>query len=86
MGGRGHRLKELAMLVTVTVTPALAAWISSRHDPGQPPLRIRPLGAGLSLIERADGSPLSASEAAHVRGVLAAHAAEEIVTPPAKKS
>lgn len=74
------------MIVSITISPALQAWIRSRHDPGQPPLRIRYLGAGLSRIEREGGAELSETEAAHVRGLLAAHAVEPISTYPQKVS
>ena len=70
---------------TLTLTPALAAWIASRCDPGTPALLVRQDGADVE-VTRADGAELSASESAHVRGTVAAHRAEPLGWPSKKKN
>lgn len=66
------------------VTPALLAWLASRNDPGTPTLRAVETPGGVE-VTRHDGSPLSASEEAHVRGTLAAHRAGGGLRMPSKK-
>lgn len=67
------------------VTPALLAWLASRNDPGTPTLLARHLDDGRVEVTRHDGSPLSASEEAHVRGTIAAHRAGGGLRMPSKK-
>lgn len=57
----------------------LLAMLREQHDAGAAPLRVLPdVPRGTLTITRADGSELSVSERAHVRAILAAHAAEPI--------
>lgn len=67
------------------VTDATIALLRSRNDDDTPPLRVEFLDASLDparasdiRVTRHDGSELSETEAAHVRGVIAAHAVERI--------
>ena len=66
------------------VTPALLAWLASRSDPGTPALRAVETPGGVE-VTRHDGSSLSASEDAHVRGTRAAHRAGGGLRMPSKK-
>jgi hypothetical protein len=62
----------------IPLTPALIQSLASRHDPGQPPLVVE---TDALTVTRADGSPLSEAENRHIRGTLAAHAAEPLTRP-----
>lgn len=71
-------------LQNLSLTPALADWLASRCDPGSAPLVVRQAGTSVE-VTRADGSELSETEAAHVRGTVAAHRVE-LLRPMSKKS
>lgn len=64
----------------IVPTMALIEWLSSCNDDGSPPLVAVALD-GAVYVNRYDGSEPTASEAAHIRGVLAAHAVSPLSTP-----
>lgn len=68
---------------SIAPTPALTAWLQRQHDDGQPALTVAAVGDGLEVL-RADGAELSETEAAHVRGIIAAHRVQPLFPPPSK--
>ena len=62
------------------ITRALMAMLRRQNDDGALPLRITSDGASLCIF-RQGGHNLTDTELAHVRGVLAAHAAEPFTDP-----
>lgn len=70
----------MTVTVRLPVSARLVAMLRKQHDDRTPPLAVytlREFGGYASLrIQRGSGAELSKSEAAHVRGVLAAHAVE----------
>lgn len=73
MGGGAVRLPG------VTLTPALAAWLSTRGDGA--PLSVRQDGPDVVVL-RADGAEPLSHEAIRCQGIVAAHAAEPFTRPP----
>lgn len=69
------------IIPSLTLTPALLAWLRSRHDDDAKPLRVRQRGPDVDVL-RADGAELSELEQRHVRATLAAHAVEPLTRPP----
>lgn len=73
MGGGAVRLPG------VTLTPALAAWLSTRGDGA--PLSVSQDGPDVVVL-RADGAEPLPHEAIRCQGIAAAHAVEPFTRPP----